>query len=122
MSHAPAPVLAAPICEHFSRADTDAYVEVAVRTLGNLGSSLEDKDYAVRLLRALDKSSVASGYKSSACSTATAAVLSGDLGQIHHGISLAAGVGGCSSNTAKVVESAIEQVAETVHVSSLSAA
>lgn len=93
----PAPALAAPMAEHFSRADVDAYVEAAVRTLGDSESTTADRDYAVRLLGVLDNPSVASGYKSSACSAAAAGLLNGDLEQIHHGISLANGVGGCTN-------------------------
>ncbi|CAM9746004.1 unnamed protein product [Ectocarpus sp. 4 AP-2014] len=88
---------AAPLVDHFSEADGDAFVEAAVRALGDPDSSLEDRDYAVRLLAALDKPSVASGYRSSACSVAAAGLSSGDLEQIHHGISLADGVGGCTN-------------------------
>lgn len=88
---------AAPLVEHFSRADREAYVEAAARALGDAGSSLADKDYAVRLLVALDNPSVASGYKSSACSAAAAGLSGGDLEQIHHAISLGNGVGGCTN-------------------------
>lgn len=95
-AHAPAASVAAPLGEYFSPADADAYVEAAVRMLGDAESSLQDKDYAVRLLTALDNASVASGYKSSACSAAAAGVSSEDLEQIYHGISLATGVGGCA--------------------------
>eukprot|EP00752_Nemacystus_decipiens_P001991 g1914.t1 len=103
--------LAAPLVEHFSRADGEAYVEAAARALGDAGSSLADKDYAVRLLTALDNPSVASGYKSSACSAAAAGLSSGDLEQIHHAISLGNGVGGCSN--AKTWR-ASEEVAEAM--------
>lgn len=89
--------LGAPLVEHFSRADREAYVEAAARALGDAGSSLVDKDYAVRLLGALDNPSVASGYKSSACSAAAAGLNSGDLEQIHHAISPGNGVGGCTN-------------------------
>lgn len=105
--------LAAPLVEHFSRADGEAYVEAAARALGDAGSSLADKDYAVRLLGALDNPSVASGYKSSACSAAAAGLGSGDLEQIHHGISLGSGVGGCAN--AKTWR-ASEEVAEAMKV------
>lgn len=110
--HAPAAV-AAPLVDHFSQADGEAYVEAAVRALGDSESSLADKDYAVRLLGALDNPSVASGYKSSACSAAAAGLGSGDLGQIHHGISLGNGVGGCAN--AKTWR-ASEEVAEAMKV------
>lgn len=104
---------AAPLVEHFSRADREAYVEAAARALGDAGSSLADKDYAVRLLGALDNPSVASGYKSSACSAAAAGLGSGDLEQIHHAISLGNGVGGCTN--AKTWR-ASEEVAEALQV------
>lgn len=107
--------LAAPLVEHFSRADGEAYVEAAARALGDAGSSLADKDYAVRLLGALDNPSVASGYKSSACSAAAAGLSSGDLEQIHHAISLGKGVGGCTN--AKSWR-ASEEVAEAMKVCS----
>lgn len=110
--HAPA-TLAAPLVEHFSRADREAYVEAAARALGDTKSSLADKDYAVRLLAALDNASVASGYKSSACSAAAAGLGSGDLDQIHHAISLSNGVGGCDN--AKTWR-ASEEVAEAMKV------
>ena len=113
--HAPA-ALAAPLVEHFSRADGEAYVEAAARALGDAGSSLADKDYAVRLLGALDNPSVASGYKSSACSAAAVGLSSGDLEQIHHGISLGNGVGGCTN--AKTWR-ASEEVAEALKVCGL---
>lgn len=93
----PPAALAAPLVDHFSRADGEAYVEAALRALGDPESSLADKDYAVRLLAALGNPSVASGYKSSACSAAAAGLGSGDLAQIHHGISLGNGVGGCTN-------------------------
>lgn len=111
--YAPAPALAAPLGEHFSPADVDAYIESAMRTLGDGESTIIDKDYAVRLLEALDSSSMASGYKSSACSVAVAALSSGNLERIHHGISLGSGVGGCS--TAKTWR-ASEQVADAMEV------
>ncbi|CAM9351050.1 unnamed protein product [Ectocarpus fasciculatus] len=107
---------AAPLVDHFSAADGDAFVEAAVRALGDADSSLVDRDYAVRLLVALDKPSVASGYRSSACSVAAAGLGSGDLGQIHHGISLADGVGGCAN--AKTWR-ASEEVAEAMKRSDL---
>ena len=101
----PVPALAAPMAEHFSRADVDAYVEAAVRTLGDSESTTADRDYAVRLLGVLDNPSVASGYKSSACAAAAVGLLSGNLEQIHHGISLASGVGGCTgAKTATAAE------------------
>lgn len=108
-----APALAAPLCEYFSPADADSYVEAAVRALGDAESSIEDKDYAVRLLGTLDTASVALGYKSSACSAVVAALASGDLEQIHHGISLSAGVGRCSN--AKARQSS-DRVAEALEV------
>lgn len=89
--------LAAPLVDYFSPADAEAYVEAAVRALGDAGSSLADRDYAVKLLVALGNPSVASGYKSSACSAAAAGLSSDDLEHIHHGVSLANGVGGCSN-------------------------
>lgn len=104
---------AAPLGEHFSPADADAYVEAAVRSLGDPESSVKDRDYAVRLLQALERSSVASGYKSSACSAVAAGLTSGDLERIHHGISLSGGVGGCT--TAKTWR-ASEQVAAALEV------
>lgn len=104
---------AAPLVDRFSAADGDAFVEAAVRALGDADSSLEDRDYAVRLLAALDKPSVASGYRSSACSVAAAGLSSGDLEQIHHGISLADGVGGCAN--AKTWR-ASEEVADAMKV------
>ncbi|CAM9448596.1 unnamed protein product [Ectocarpus sp. 12 AP-2014] len=107
---------AAPLVDHFSAADGDAFVEAAVRALGDPDSSLEDRDYAVRLLAALDKPSVASGYRSSACSVAAAGLGSGDLEQIHHGITLADGVGGCAN--AKTWR-ASEEVADALKSSDL---
>lgn len=112
-AHTPAISLAAPLGEHFSPADADAYVEAAVRMLGDMESSLQDKDYVVRLLATLDNASVASGYKSSACSVAAAGLSSADLEQIYHGISLATGVGGCAA--AKTWR-ASEQVQATMEV------
>ena len=109
----PAPALAAPMVEHFSNADVDAYVEAAVRTLGDSESTTADRDYAVRLLGVLDNPSVASGYKSSACAAAAVGLLSGDLEQIHHGISLAKGVGGC---TGVKTSTAREEVAAAMTV------
>lgn len=105
--------LAAPLVDYFSPADAEAYVEAAVRALGDTGSSLADRDYAVRLLVALGSPSVASGYKSSACSAAAAGLSSDDLERIHHGVSLADGVGGCSN--AKTWK-ASEAVAEAMTV------
>ncbi len=105
--------LGAPLVDHFTAGDGEAYVEAAVRALGDAGSSLADKDYAVKLLEALGKPSVASGYKSSACSAAAAGLGSGDLEQIHHGIGLAGGVGGCAN--AKTW-AASEQVADAMKV------
>lgn len=106
--------LAAPLVDHFSPADGEAYVEAALRALGDPDSTLTDKDYAVRLLEALDKPSVASGYKSSACSAVAAGLGSGDLKQIHHGISLGNGVGGCAN--AKTWGKASEEVVEAMKV------
>ena len=111
--------LGAPLVEHFTAGDGEAYVEAAVRALGDADSSLVDKDYAVRLLGALGKPSVASGYKSSACSVVAAALGGGggggggDLEQIHHGISLGNGVGGCAN--AKTW-AASEEVADAMKV------
>ncbi|CAM9901470.1 unnamed protein product, partial [Scytosiphon promiscuus] len=108
--------LAAPLVDYFSPADAEAYVEAAVRALGDTGSSLADRDYAVRLLVALGKPSVASGYKSSACSAAAAGLSSDDLERIHHGVSLANGVGGCSNTK---TWRASEAVAEAMTVADL---
>lgn len=99
---------AAPLRECFSSADSDAYVEAAVRTLGDGEATVSDKDYAVRLLKALDNASVATGYKSSACVTVSAGLASGDLAGIHHGISLRAGVG-CAGEVSGQVSEAIEE-------------
>ncbi|CAM9663092.1 unnamed protein product, partial [Sphacelaria rigidula] len=85
--HAPC-AAGAPLKEHFSLNDADAYVEVAVKTLGDGAATASDKDYAVRLLDALGNGSVAKGIKPSACTTASAGVTGGDLAGIHHGISL----------------------------------
>lgn len=116
--NAPVPAFAAPLGEYFSPTDADAYVEAAVRTLGASDSSVLDKDYAVRLLGALSNSSVAAGYKSSACLAAAAGLSSGDLEQIHHSISLATGVGGCTNAKAW---RASEQVERAVSVRALRA-
>lgn len=106
--HAPC-AAGAPLKEHFSLNDADAYVEVAVKTLGDGAATASDKDYAVRLLDALGNGSVAKGIKPSACTTASAGVTGGDLAGIHHGISLRVGVG-CAGETASAKASgAIEQ-------------
>lgn len=102
------PGFSAPLRECFSSADADAYVEAAVRTLGDGEATVSDKDYAVRLLQALDSGSVATGYKSSACVTASAGLDSGDLAGIHYGISLRAGVG-CPGEVSAEVSGVIEQ-------------
>ena len=108
-----ASALVGPLDEYFSPADADAYVEAAVRALGDAESSIADKDYAVRLLGALGSASVASGYKSSACAAVVAALANGDLERIHHGINLGAGVGGCSNAKTDQV---INKVAEVLEV------
>lgn len=105
-------VAGAPLKEHFSTNDADAYVEVALRTLADGAATTPDKDYAVRLLNALGKEAVATGYKSSACSTASVGLADGDLAGIHHGISLRVGVG-CAGEAASaeargVIEQAIQ--------------
>lgn len=103
--------IAAPLGENFSQANADAYVEAALRTLGDAEASVSDKDYAVQLLGALDKASVAIGYKSSACATVSSALLSKDLERIHHGISLRNGVG-CTGPIPASVSGAIQAAME----------
>lgn len=105
---------AAPLGEYFSPANADAYMEAAVRTLADAGTSVLDKDYAVQLLGALSQASVATGYKSSACSMAQAELSSGDLGRIHHGISLRAGVG-CTGSIPEAISGVIENALQ-VHI------
>lgn len=103
----PRPGRAAPLGEYFSLANADAYAEAALRTLGDVESLVSDKDYAVRLLSTLDKASVAAGYKSSACATASAGLSSGDIWRIHHGIFLRKGVG-CTGEIPAGARGAVE--------------
>lgn len=98
---------AAPLGEYFSPADADAYVEAALRTLGDSEADVTSKDYAVRLLKALDHASAATGYKSSACAAVSSVLASGDLAGIHHGLSLRDGVG-CTGGIPLEARGAIE--------------
>lgn len=91
----------------------DAFAEAALRTLGDAGSSVSDKDYAVRVLRSLGKGSVAIGYKSSTCAAASAGLATGILDQIYHGISLTTGVG-CSGSIPDAVGGVIEDALQVM--------